>query len=148
MIFGVRAVALKSDDLLGALRELIADFQSLSGIPVTFSSIGQDLESMSLQHKLTLLRLTQEGLSNVRAHARAKWVQIHLERQNAQVQLSIEDDGCGFDPELVSAGQSATHFGLVSMREGVQALNGLLTVDSQPGSGTRLGVVLPLSEEE
>jgi signal transduction histidine kinase len=147
MVFGLRAVALNNNDLVPALRELIAGFESAAGVPVTFSVAGQRLEQMSLSHKLALLRLVQEGLSNVRAHARASWVHVLLEGRGRRVRLQIEDNGRGFDPTAAPAARSVAHLGLTSMRERVEALSGQFVVDSQPGTGTRLCVVLPLEEE-
>ena len=89
----------------------------------------------------SLFRIVQEAFTNVLRHAAARSVHVSLRADGEQLILSVADDGCGFDPAGVAAGE---HFGLVGMRERVAALHGMLDVDSAPGEGTRITVHLPL----
>ena len=86
-------------------------------------------------------RIVQEALTNVVKHAAAERVSIVVTRVPGRVSVVIEDDGAGFDP-------SATRgdgLGLLGMRERVDLLDGSLTIDSEPGSGTTLAIELPLA---
>jgi signal transduction histidine kinase len=74
-------------------------------------------------------------------YARARRVHVSLRADGERLILSVADDGCGFDPAGVAAGE---HFGLVGMRERVAALHGTLDIDSAAGEGTRITVHLPL----
>ncbi len=87
-----------------------------------------------------LFRLAQEALANVAKHAEAKQVAITLVRTDGAVTMSVADNGRGFDPES-AAGKG---LGLRSMRERIEALGGELSVESAPGSGTRLVAQLEL----
>jgi signal transduction histidine kinase len=88
-----------------------------------------------------LFRIVQEAFTNVLRYAGARSVHVSLRADGGQLVLSVADDGRGFDPAGVAAGE---HFGLVGMRERVAALHGTLDIDSAPGEGTRITVQLPL----
>jgi signal transduction histidine kinase len=96
--------------------------------------------------EVTLLRAAQETLSNIRRHAQAKLVTLTLSYMDDLIVLDIQDDGTGFEPPGVPAhadGQSGG-YGLRSMRERVEMLNGRLSVESAPGQGTTVAIALPL----
>ncbi|SDH01218.1 sensor histidine kinase [Nonomuraea jiangxiensis] len=88
-----------------------------------------------------LVRTAQEGLANVRKHARAGTVRLELRHlDGGRVRMSIGDDGRGFDPATVSDG-----YGLRAMRSRVTRLGGTVTVTGSPGAGTTILVELPCS---
>lgn len=98
-------------------------------------------ESLPDATATALFRIVQEAFTNVLRYAGACSVHVSLRADGGQLILSVADDGCGFDPAGVVAGE---HFGLVGMRERVAALHGTLDIDSAPGEGTRITVHLPL----
>jgi len=89
-----------------------------------------------------LFRIAQEALSNVARHARARRVTVHLGSANGPwaAELSIADDGAGFDPASIAAGR-----GLANLRARARELGAELRVDSAPGRGTRIGVRVPMA---
>jgi len=92
-----------------------------------------------------ILRVGQEAVTNAIKHAKAHQISVALEFESAVVQMTISDDGRGFnpgDPSFVLSG----HFGLAGMSERAAKLGGRLTVDSAPGSGTRIRLVVPIAE--
>ena len=96
-----------------------------------------------------LLRIVQEALSNVARHAGVDRARILVTFHSDEVQVIIEDDGCGFDATgqiSKPAGERTTdHFGLAIMRERAESVGGRLEVRSAPGEGARVIVRLPLS---
>lgn len=98
-------------------------------------------ESLPDATATALFRIVQEAFTNVLRYAAARSVHVSLRADGEQLILSVADDGCGFDPAAVAAGE---HFGLVGMRERVAALHGTLDIDSAAGEGTRITVQLPL----
>lgn len=98
-------------------------------------------ESLPDATATALFRIVQEAFTNALRHAGAHSVHVSLRADGGQLILSVADDGCGFDPAAVCAGE---HFGLAGMRERVAALHGTLDIDSAPGEGTRIAVHLPL----
>ena len=93
---------------------------------------------------LCLYRVVQEGVRNASKHSGAALVRVTLESSPESADLTILDDGCGFDPEARTSGG----LGLVSMTERVRALGGEFCVTSKPGEGTRLHVRLPTHRQE
>jgi len=89
---------------------------------------------------MTLFRIVQESLLNVRKHAAAKHVQISLRPVEREVELVVADDGEGFDPDAVAP----RHFGLLTMRERTEALGGRMTIESAWGVGTKVIVRIPM----
>ena len=85
-----------------------------------------------------LYRIVQEALTNASKHGSAKRAVVEISERDATVQLSVRDDGNGFDPEAKTDG-----FGLLGMRERVELLGGKLRLDSAPGSGTTVHVSIP-----
>ncbi|MCM2330340.1 MAG: PAS domain S-box protein [Pseudomonas sagittaria] len=90
-----------------------------------------------------LFRVLQEALTNIMRHAQAHSVEVRLSREADELQLSISDDGVGFDPAQIRTGS----FGLVGMRERVAMFGGNLRLDSTPGQGTTLYVRVPLDAQ-
>jgi two-component system nitrate/nitrite sensor histidine kinase NarX len=91
-----------------------------------------------------VLRVLGESLQNVARHARARSVRVGLAREGDQVRLSVEDDGCGFDPERDGRGPGG--FGLSIMRARASRLGGTLEVRTAPGQGTCLELRWPAHE--
>jgi signal transduction histidine kinase len=92
--------------------------------------------------EVCLYRVIQEAVTNVGRHAGATTCKVTMVRFTDKVQLTIEDDGAGFDPAEQG---DARGLGLVSLRERVTGLGGQLTVDAAAGRGTRVVAELPLS---
>lgn len=153
-----------TDDLYQDVRESISELRtrvSERGLPDT---VREYVDAYEDRHDLTvhiegeqaaaglppliafqLLRIIQEALANVRKHAHAHnaWI-IFRKPDGNRFEMTIADDGQGFEPQAVAVDTSHTSFGLASMRERVDSLSGELTLDSRPGGGTRVKVSVPL----
>ena len=132
-------------DLLGlgpALEWQAREFSRRYNTPIQLQVDG-DLKDLSDRHRTYLYRIVQEGLTNCARHAQAKNIRVRLEDANGQVALTVEDDGIGFDAHAgVVYG-----LGLLGLTERVRELSGNIAIESQPGKGTKLAVVLPVSRE-
>ena len=124
-----------------ALEAHVADFTRRTGLPVDCSGI-EALPELAPDVALHLLRITQEALTNVRRHANASHAWVNVARQNGTLELTIADDGRGFEGDSSFERQ---HVGLASMRERVRSLDGQLTVATSPGQGTRVTARVPLT---
>jgi signal transduction histidine kinase len=87
---------------------------------------------------LALYQITQEALNNVAKHAGTRQVAIRLDLGGADDCLEIADQGCGFDPQIALAQRG--HLGLAGIAERAEAVGWQLSLDSQPGKGTRIRV--------
>ena len=94
--------------------------------------------------RLTLYRIYQSAVRNVIRHAKAKKLNVRLVMDDSQIQLAVEDDGCGFElPSHWVVLARSGHFGLVGTYERVQAMGGDLKILTAPGEGTLFQVILP-----
>jgi signal transduction histidine kinase len=88
----------------------------------------------------TLYRLVQEALTNVVKHSGATHVSVSVGRDDGVLDVVVEDDGTGIDPQISGSG-----YGLVGMRERVDLVGGRIEIDSAPQTGTRVHATIPLA---
>jgi signal transduction histidine kinase len=138
IIEDLRPSSLNNLGLVAALEILTREFGESSGIDVQ----GDFAEGVRLApaSELTVYRLVQEALTNIGKYAQAKQVRIVLRGRGSQAEVSVEDDGVGFD---VDARQSSSH-GLLGMRYRVEAARGRMHLQSTPGKGTKIRASLPM----
>ncbi|MEW6401396.1 MAG: PAS domain S-box protein [Chloroflexota bacterium] len=133
-----------SGNLVATLENYIVQFNMLSDLNVRLDVVSP-AEGFILRPEaaMQMLRIVQEALTNAMKHAKTTEVYVALKRQPDVVELSITDRGAGFDVQ--SLGQSLyPRFGMNSMRERVEALEGTLKVDTKPGQGTTVTVSIPV----
>jgi signal transduction histidine kinase len=95
--------------------------------------------------EITLFRVAQEALTNMRKHAKAESVRIELRHEGPEVHLEIRDYGRGFEPGTASlVSGPGERVGLAGMRERVGMIGGTLEVRSSPGAGTSVTASVPL----
>jgi len=102
-----------------------------------------DFPTLPARIETSLYRIVQEALTNISKHANAHEIEIILTATEQMLHLMIQDDGQGFDPDLVMQISSQGHFGLTGINERVKLLNGTICIQSEPGTGTRLDVRVP-----
>jgi signal transduction histidine kinase len=135
----LRPKVLDDFGLVSALERLVETFGEQTGISVDLEPrIGEG--RLPLEIETTLYRITQEALTNVVKHARAKHVSIVLTRRDGLVSAVIEDDGRGIGSEGSREG-----LGLVGMRERVALVGGRLNIESSPGAGTTISIEVPIA---
>ena len=147
-LHGIRdlAVALRPptlDDLglVAALNRHFSRFRELHGLALDFCvSNGQTPVTGPIA--LTLYRIVQEALTNIVKHAAARSVLIRLVIQENHLQLTIQDDGCGYE-----AG-NGSGIGIYGMIERAKLLGGSFRIEAKPGAGTLVSVVVPNLKEE
>ncbi|MEM7605589.1 MAG: ATP-binding protein [Myxococcota bacterium] len=140
-----RAVAglrTESDDVRAFSDELQAMLQPIQGraIPEVRIDVAPDVDGVHEQRE-TVLRITQEAVTNALKHARASRLSVRLWRCGDRLNLTIEDDGEGFDPSGTARG-----FGLVGMRERAENERGTLDVESSQ-RGTLVRCSLPIQRK-
>ena len=129
--------------LVAVLRSDSAEFEERTGIVLKLTCVPLTAP-LSAEAELTFYRILQEALKNVEQHARAKRVAVRLTQSGNFVELVINDDGIGFDPEHPPARRKAKRgFGLLSMRERATGAGGALSVKSTLGQGTTIRAQIP-----
>jgi signal transduction histidine kinase len=135
-------------DQLGLVRTLegyCEEYSARNDIPVDFFTAGMNELELDYETRITLYRLVQESLNNIRKHATARWVKIRLVASYPNIILHIEDDGVGFDvSERLCAARDERCMGLHGMAERVALLSGTIKVESRPGHGTKIRIEVPI----
>jgi signal transduction histidine kinase len=132
-IIGLRTLPGPRQPLGDVLREYLTRWQEMSGIPTTLSIEG-DIRLLP-STELQLVRIIQEALTNVRKHAKASQASVELRRRDDSVLVTVADDGVGFDT-TTRIRSELPKFGLTTMRERAESIEGTLTIESRPGGGT------------
>ena len=108
----------------------------------------EDLDQLfPAEAQIIIYRIFQECLTNISKHAGATEVSVAVKEHNGSINLTIEDNGVGFDPALVLARRAAGRgLGLAALNERARMLGGTLEIRSQPGAGTRMTCVIPVDK--
>jgi len=132
-IQALRPAELEQNSLVDALGHEVDGFAKATGIHATFQ-VGAGSLDVPPEAAQDILRIVQEGLTNIARHAGASHVGIRLEVRKDCLRIEIQDDGAGFDPDQ-AAGQEGS-YGLRGMKERARHIGGELAVRSVPGKGT------------
>ncbi len=140
----LRPQLLQDLGLRDALDALASDLSRSFGIEVTFGQEG-DVRRLRADQELNLYRISQEALSNVVKHSQSSQVNLLLNFQAEEVQLTIADNGCGFDvPEDLTKLARTGGMGVLNMRQRMREIGGCLNLASSPGQGTSLKLSVPI----
>jgi two-component system NarL family sensor kinase len=137
-VLDLRAAPLEGRSLDQALAALIRDRQTEATVKITFEVSGS--RPLPARVEAGLYRIAQEALTNVVRHARARRARVRWLTTPRYTQLSVEDDGAGFDAAQIQADRH----GLIGIQERARLLGGTLKLHSRPGRGTEIRVTIPL----
>ena len=137
-VLDLRAAPLEGRTVAEALRDLVA------GDPDVQLAIDGADRGFPARIEAGLFRIAQELIANARRHAGASAIRVRLHADRSTITLTVEDDGRGFDTATPPAG----HFGLVGINERVRLLDGRISIDSSPDSGTRAVVIVPIDASD
>ncbi len=130
-------------DLVSALEWLVRGFSSRSGIIISLQ-LATDLGRLKAETELTRFRVTQEALNNVYRHSGSSTAAVRLFRESQSVVLEITDQGQGMQPLAVGSTPDFT-VGISGMRERVQDVGGVFSIESVAGEGCTVRAALPLT---
>jgi PAS domain S-box-containing protein len=130
--------------LAAALDWLCARQSERSGIPIEVRG-ERPMPRLTRETEAALFRIVQEAISNALKHAHAHAVTVTLRHDATRLEISVQDDGCGFEPELAQR-RDRNSLGLISMHERADLIGAAFDVRSRPGEGTRIVVRLPLPQ--
>lgn len=139
-IIGLRNAAVPGRTVGDSVHEYVRSWEAQHGITCRIR-VDRDVR-LADNAELQLQRIVQESLANVRKHARASQVEVTLRRDGDRVVAVVQDDGAGFNPELLGRAEFP-RFGLATMRERAESIGGSVRLDSSPGQGTRVTVEIP-----
>jgi len=136
-IFDLKPYLAGEKGLVSMVKDQVREFTKVAGVPAALDTTGEERQ-LPVPAAICLYRVTQEALANTFKHAQASQVSVRLEFLPGEVQLTVRDDGRGFDPITVVSGH-----GLRNMRQRVEELRGTFSMRSAPGAGTEIVIRLP-----
>jgi signal transduction histidine kinase len=134
----IRSTTAVARPVADAVESELRALENATGIATDLQVEG-DLTSLSDSQKIVLFRVVQESLSNVRKHSEAQKVSVALRSRRTFVELTVTDDGRGFDPR----GLDTDRLGLAGISERVRLLGGAVEIETTPGDGTTVRATLP-----
>ncbi len=139
ILTALRAKPREELGLVPAIRQIAQDSARNAGITLDLL-MPDNIPPLSPNEEQCLFRVAQEAITNVIKHAKANNLTVKLESNENRVTLTVQDDGVGFN---IGEMNGDKHFGLMGMKERVAFVKGNLDITSQPGSGTKLKLVIP-----
>jgi signal transduction histidine kinase len=149
MLFTLRPLVLESQGLAAAFKSMAEKMQETYNQEVVVQVDERAVDAMEVGKQAVVFYLADEAVTNARKHAQAKhiWLRLKMLRESLCL-LEVEDDGIGFDTSAVDASyESRGSLGMINLRERTELVRGVLRIDSVKGRGTRIQVVIPLTEE-
>jgi PAS domain S-box-containing protein len=141
LIFELRPLALEKIGLVAALQARLDLVEARGGTKTEFQVEGvQHPDRVPRLVEEELYHIAQEALNNALKHSHGCHIRVHLRFSEVETLLEISDDGVGFAP---GSAASTGGLGLASLKERTQKIGAVLNIDSAPGSGTQIGVVVP-----
>jgi two-component system sensor histidine kinase DegS len=139
----LRPSILDNFGLVSGVRWLVNNCNSQNDCHLDISVVG-DEQKMSGLSEVTAFRVVQEAINNIQRHARAKTGTVTLEFEEDRLLLEVRDNGAGFHPpERLGAYVSESKLGIIGMEQRIVSIGGTMQLDSVPGRGTKLSVVIP-----
>jgi signal transduction histidine kinase len=130
-----------------AVQSLCEKYEEETDMLVEFVGEGE-ANFIGMNLRGTLYRMVRELLHNIAKHARAEQAAVTLTTTEGNIEIRVEDNGIGFDAtEVLLQGNSNHSIGLFSIKQRLEYLGGSMTMDSQPGAGTRVTLRVPLQSE-
>ncbi|HPH30802.1 MAG TPA: sensor histidine kinase [Chitinophagaceae bacterium] len=120
-----------------AMKDFCDDINRSGALRVVYQSLGMDLLQVEQTAAIAVYRIVQELLNNTMKHAAAKTAIVQLSRTDAGINITVEDDGKGFDPVILSGGKG---IGWSNIQSRVEYLKGKMDVRSTPGNGTSVNI--------
>ncbi len=149
MLFTLRPLVLESQGLTAAFESMAEKMKDTYNQSVIVDVDEDVVKQLEMGKQGVIFAIADEATTNARKHAEAEYIWVRLKSVQMDIAvLEIEDNGAGFDVGNVDASyEHRGSLGLLNMRERAELLNGIITIDSSKGKGTRIQVIIPLSEE-
>jgi len=149
MLFTLRPLVLESQGLIAALDSMAQNMRDTYKQNVIIDADPQVVSQMELNKQGVIFYIAEEAVNNARKHAQASKIWVRIKTAEEDIGLfEVEDNGIGFDLGSVENGyDSRGSLGMVNMRERAELINGVMDIDTIPGKGTRIRMLIPFTEE-
>jgi signal transduction histidine kinase len=149
MLFTLRPLVLETQGLNAALGSMAANLKETYNQEVIIQVDHRVVNALDPGKQTIVFFIVEEAINNARKHAQAAhiWVRLKMLSEGLSL-LEIEDDGRGFDTSIIdNFYESRGSMGMINLQERTELVNGILQIESGEGLGTRIQVIIPLTEE-
>ncbi len=147
MLFTLRPIILEREGLVAALNQYAENLQENDGLPVEIHAERYQ-DCLDSETEGVIFAILEESINNARKHAEASIIRVQLRVENDLVVAQVMDDGGGFDVKAVEKDYgSRGSLGLLNLKERAELVGGTLNIESAPGRGTRVTLLVPLPEQ-
>jgi signal transduction histidine kinase len=149
MLFTLRPLVLESQGLIAALESMSDKMLETYDQSVVIEADHEVVPQLDLSKQGVIFYIAEEAVNNARKHAQAKHIWVRLRSSDEELAvLEIEDDGLGFDVGVLSQDyERRGSLGMVNLQERTEMVNGALEIESAEAQGTKITVIIPLTEE-
>ena len=148
MLFTLRPLVLESEGLVPALHHLADKMMENHGQKVEVEAEESSADDLEVGKQGVVFFIMEEAANNARKHARANHIWLRLKRDGDMLVVEVADDGRGFDVAAVEADyEKRGSMGMINLRERAELVNGIIKIESTPGRGSNVRVIVPLSVE-
>jgi len=145
MMFTLRPLALESKGLNAALTQLAEKMDAIYDQRVDVLVSPEAERALTSHQSGTIFYIIEEAVNNARKHAKSEVIRARVSRYEDVILVEIADDGVGFNVDAVMKNyEGRTSLGMVNLQERTELVDGTLTIESKPGEGTTISVVLPV----
>lgn len=149
MLFTLRPLVLESQGLIAAFESMAEKMKDTYDQEVVIDTDPGIISHLEMGKQGVIFYIAEEAVNNSRKHAQADHIWIRLKPYGEEFAvLEIEDDGVGFDVDTLNQDYEVRgSLGMVNMQERSELVNGVLEIDSAEGKGTRIAVIIPLTDD-
>lgn len=146
MLFTLRPIILEREGLVAALNQYAENLQENDGLPVQVQA-ERFQDCLDPETEGVVFAILEEAISNARKHAGPSNIRVQLRVEEDLFVAQVMDDGCGFDTKAVENDYgNRGSLGLLNLKERAELVGGTLNIESAPGRGTRITLLVPLPE--
>jgi signal transduction histidine kinase len=144
MLFTLRPIILETQGLAAALEQFVQKLEETDAIKYHIQA--QPVEDyLDMDAQGGIFYIIEEAITNARKHAQASNIWVRMGKRDSSFVAQVEDDGCGFDVSGVQARYDERgSLGMINLHERTELLGGKIRVESAPGKGTRITVIIPI----
>jgi signal transduction histidine kinase len=147
MLFTLRPVILETEGLVAALNQHAGNLQENDGLPIEIDA-ERYVECLDTEAQGVVFAIIEEAVNNAKKHAQAMHIWVRLAVQGDVLIVQVADDGRGFDVEAVEGDYASRgSLGMINLKERAGLVGGTINIDSTPGQGTRITLLVPIAEE-
>ena len=146
LLFALRPLVLETQGLAKAIETVISRIKETDGLNIRLVG-GEHADLLTDQAQTVIFSIVEEALGNARKYSQANLTEVRMWREENLFVIQVKDDGVGFDVQDVNRDYSSRgSLGMVNMRERAERIDGSLRLESAPGQGTTVTLVVPLNK--